>query len=67
MSMQHHNQKLAQSLIFQMHHTTKDTILIQKVAVTGYDVNTGIHIHVSDVERIINISLNLSSSSIRAP
>lgn len=46
MSMQHHNQMLAQSLIFQMHSTA---VLIQKVAVTGYDVNTGIHIHVSDV------------------
>lgn len=33
MSMQHHNQMLAQSLIFQMHSTAKDTILIQKVAV----------------------------------
>lgn len=54
----HHNHLLAQSLFFfQMHPTAKGTMLIQKVAVTGYDVKTGIHIHVSDVEGVIKITL----------
>lgn len=40
MFMQHQNQNLTQSLVFPLHPTKNDTILIQKLAVTGYAVNT---------------------------